>query len=487
MVMGLREAVLVGFVLLFSGGFVCSATQNGHNETQISQEEETMESQQMKDQQVNRSKQVGSPVSLRLRSFQLWKPAASLDKQKQVEEAAPVEVPSLDLHARNEAKVEVKLEQRVPADSVSAHCDEEKVHIEVKQNFLGNGQLIRPSDLTLGGCAAVDAAHHILHFQTELQGCNSTTMTTEDALIYTFSLMYSPTPISNTFILKTSPAEVIIQCHYQRRHYVSSNAISPTWNPFASTMHANQQLHFSLRLMTDDWQSQRPSSVYFQGDVMRIEASVLQGHHVPLRVHMDSCVATVGPDPDSQPRYPFVRNHGCLTDAKLMGAQSYFMQRSQEDKLLLQLTAFRFHQDERNSLYITCHLKATTLSFPIDSQHKACSYLTEAQRWVASGGDNRVCRCCETSCGEQRWRRSLAADAALRWEGTAALGPILLEESIQQEEPLLQTQEVTQAGSYPALPLLCGDVAALAIIYLVVVGAVIFGRLRRSNGHSVRT
>ena len=40
--------------------------------------------------------------------------------------------------------------------------------------FLGNGQLIRPSDLTLGGCAARDAADHILHFQTELQGCGST-------------------------------------------------------------------------------------------------------------------------------------------------------------------------------------------------------------------------------------------------------------------------------------------------------------------------
>lgn len=40
--------------------------------------------------------------------------------------------------------------------------------------FLGNGQLIRPSDLTLGGCAARDAADHILQFQTELQGCGST-------------------------------------------------------------------------------------------------------------------------------------------------------------------------------------------------------------------------------------------------------------------------------------------------------------------------
>lgn len=32
-------------------------------------------------------------------------------------------------------------------------------------------------------------------------------------------------------------------------------------------------------------------------------------------------------------------------------------------------------------------------------------------RWVASGGDNKVCSCCETSCSERRQKRGLAADA----------------------------------------------------------------------------
>lgn len=39
---------------------------------------------------------------------------------------------------------------------------------------------------------------------------------TEDTLVYSFSLVYSPTPIGNTVILKTNPAEVLIECHYQR-------------------------------------------------------------------------------------------------------------------------------------------------------------------------------------------------------------------------------------------------------------------------------
>ncbi|KAM8722950.1 zona pellucida sperm-binding protein 3-like isoform 3-T3 [Acanthopagrus schlegelii] len=467
--MGLSEAVLLGFVFLLSGGNLGAAAFNSStNESlsQIPQERATTSLQlprspQTADHQSNRTRHgdpAPSPVSYRLRSFQLRNPAVGKQKPlrplvemrltiqspqraeagkltpEQLEPREAVQAqellkflvkgPVLNPPVKQESKVLVRFEQRqpVPAVSVAARCGEGEVTVEVRQNFLGNGQLIRPSDLTLGGCAARDAADHILLFQTELQGCGSTLTMTEESLIYSFSLKYSPTPIGNTVILKTNPAEVVIECHYRRRHYVSSSAVRPTWKPFASNTLAEQQLHFSLRLMTEDWQEPRQSSVYFLSDVMHIEAAVAQGHHVPLRVYVDSCVATVTPDPDSRPRYPFIRDHGCLSDAKLTGAKSYFMQRSQEDKLNFQLKAFRFHQDHRNSIYITCHLTATRVSVPVNSRHKACSYLTEANRWVASGGDNKVCSCCETSCSERRRKRGLAADAACSASSRSAVG-----------------------------------------------------------------
>ncbi|XP_070711812.1 zona pellucida sperm-binding protein 3-like [Pempheris klunzingeri] len=540
--MGLREVVLFGFVLLLSGGNLCAATQNWTtNETlnQTPQEQVTASLQlprSASDHQSNRTEHgdpVRRPVSYRLKIYQLRKPARPLVEQMQTsqnpqrseattltsEQLEPRETvqtqellklprqgPNLNPPVRQESKVPVKFEQRVPvpATSVAVRCGEGEVTVEVRQSFLGNGQLIRPSDLTLGGCAALHTADHILQFQTELQGCGSTVTMTEGSLIYSFSLMYSPTPIGNTFILKTNPAEVVIECHYLRRHYASSGgAMRPTWRPFASSMLAEQQLHFSLRLMTEDWQSQRLSSMYSLTSMMYIEAAVLRGHHVPLRVFVDSCVATVDPNPNSHPKYSFIDNHGCLTDAKLTGAKSYFMQRSQEDKLQFQLKSFRFHHDHRNSLYITCHLRATAVSVPIDSQHKACSFLTEAKRWVASGGDNKVCSCCESSCGEQRWRRSLGADAGLppdlQWAGTAALGPILLEESILQEEltelsellpepaTLLQTLQETEAASYSSIALVCGVGAALAVVLLVFMSAVICSRLRKPTGYTVCT
>uniref|UniRef100_UPI0037E92B0F zona pellucida sperm-binding protein 3-like n=1 Tax=Semicossyphus pulcher TaxID=241346 RepID=UPI0037E92B0F len=535
--MGFREVVQFVFVLLLSGGNLSAASQNlfnfSTNETlnthgRVATSAQLPRSPQTTHHQSNRTEHSGR-VSYRLKVYQIWNPAVRKHKPVQglVEQSFPnpqiseareltseqqearetvqvhelielVRGPDLNPPVKQELKVQVNFERRVPvsADSIAVRCGEGKVTVEVKQNFLGNGQLIRPGDLTLGGCAALDTADDVVQFQAELQSCGSTLTMTEEALVYSFTLTYSPTPIGRTVILKTNHAEVVIQCHYRRRHYVSSSALRPTWSTYASSTLTEQQLHFSLRLMTEDWQAQRSSSVYFLSDVMHMEAAVLQGRHVPMRVYVDSCVATVTSDPASQPSYAFIRNHGCLTDAKLTGGKSYFMQRSQEDKLHFQLKAFRFHQDHRNSLYITCHLKATTLSVPFNSQHKACSFLTEAERWVASGGENKVCDCCESSCSGQRRRRSPAADADVEWEGTAALGPILLEYSILQVEltelllepaPLLQTSEVTQAASSSSLALLSGVGAALAVVLLVFMGAVICSRSRKPTGHDVST
>lgn len=47
--------------------------------------------------------------------------------------------------------------------------------------------------------------------------------------------------------------------------------------------------------------------------------------------------------------------------------------------------------------------------------------LTFRSRWVASGGDNKVCSCCETSCDQRRRQKRLAAGAA----GTVYRGGVL--------------------------------------------------------------
>ncbi|XP_055778164.1 zona pellucida sperm-binding protein 3-like [Salvelinus fontinalis] len=340
-----------------------------------------------------------------------------------------------------EAKPEVKnfeLKQPVPANTVQVKCGENLVQVEVKQDLFGIGQLIQPADLTLGGCAAAgeDVEAQRLIFESELQGCGSTLKMLEDTFIYTFHLLYKPSHIGDTPVVRTTEAVVGIECHYKRKLNVSSNALKPTWTLFADSKLVEAQLYFSLKLMTDDWQIERPSSQYFLGDLIRMEASVLEYHHVPLRIFVESCVATLVPDINSKPRYSFIENDGCLVDAVLMGSSSQFLPRSQDHKLQIQLETFIFKQqyagpgsNSRTSqktmdmIYITCHLKATAASSPTYAEGKACSFVNG---WRSADGDDQVCGCCDTTCTMRR-ARAISMDADVQWEADAVLGPISIQ------------------------------------------------------------
>uniref|UniRef100_A0A673N287 Zona pellucida sperm-binding protein 3 n=1 Tax=Sinocyclocheilus rhinocerous TaxID=307959 RepID=A0A673N287_9TELE len=240
---------------------------------------------------------------------------------------------------------------------------------------------------------------------------------TEDELVYTFALTYTPEGFAGTPITRADRAVVGVQCHYQRvylvlplncRFYnVSSNALRPTWVPYASTEVGEEVLLFSLKLMMDNWSYQRPSNLYFLGDIVNIEASVKVYNHVPLCVFVDCCVATQVPDVNVYPRYSFIENHGCFVDAKATASSSRFMPRIQEDQIWFQLEAFMFQGGYSPSIYIMCIVKATLASAPSDALRKSCSF---SNWWLAADGNHQACGCC------------------IQWEGNASLGPVLVQE-----------------------------------------------------------
>uniref|UniRef100_A0A8C7HEN5 Zona pellucida sperm-binding protein 3 n=1 Tax=Oncorhynchus kisutch TaxID=8019 RepID=A0A8C7HEN5_ONCKI len=278
----------------------------------------------------------------------------------------------------------------VPASSIAVQCGETAARVEVKRDLLGIGQLIHPADLTLGGCAVTgeDASAQVLIFVTELHECGSTLTMTEDSLVYVFTLRYTPATLGSSPIVRTREVVVWVECRYQRNHYVSSDSVKPTWNPYASTKVAEELLYFSLRLMTDNWQLERPSKEYVLGDNINFEASVVQFFHVPLRVLVDNCVATVIPNANTVPRYTFIGNRGCLVDTKLTGSRSQFIPRTMDDTLQFQIEAFRFH-----SGYIW------------QGVHFACTYYMQHSlfnRWREASKKDQVCGCCDTDCGMRR-------------------------------------------------------------------------------------
>lgn len=66
--------------------------------------------------------------------------------------------------------------QSVKTDRLAVKCGESKIQVEVKQDLMGTGKLVKPEELTLGGCSPteVDNWAHVLAFEAELHGCGST-------------------------------------------------------------------------------------------------------------------------------------------------------------------------------------------------------------------------------------------------------------------------------------------------------------------------
>ncbi|KAK2842161.1 hypothetical protein Q5P01_012361 [Channa striata] len=337
----------------------------------------------------------------------------------------------------------------VAVASVTVVCRDHDAHVEVKQDLFGIGQLINPTDLTLGTCAAssVDTVAQVVIFEPELQDCGSSLSMTSDTLIYTFTVNYNPQPLSNAPVLRTSKTAVIVECHYPRLHNVSSLPLDPLWSPFSAVKVAGEYLYFNLTLMTDDWQNVRPSYQYFLGDMINIQASVEQYYHIPLRVYVDNCVATVSPDTSSSPSYVFIVN-GCLLDGRLTGSTSKFNQRTADNILQFQLEAFRFQDATSGILYITCHLIATSATNSVDSNHRACSYTNGV--WSEASGANSVCSSFGssgppygTSSGSSgtkhgfqhitpygRKTRDVSESEIFEWEADVCLGPFQIEDML---------------------------------------------------------
>uniref|UniRef100_UPI00398E8909 zona pellucida sperm-binding protein 3-like n=1 Tax=Pristiophorus japonicus TaxID=55135 RepID=UPI00398E8909 len=272
-----------------------------------------------------------------------------------------------------------------PLQTVMVQCGEQNLLVSVQMDLFGTRHLIKAADLTLGstGCwpTGVYSQNHTVLFHYGLHECDSTVKMTDDLLIYTTHLYYRPSHIGGV-IVRTSGAVVPIQCHYPRKRTVSSNAIEPTWVPFSSTKEGEGHLSFSLRLMTADWSAEHTSNIYHLGDLIHIEASVMTMNHMPLRLYIDRCVATLSPDQASTPRYNIIDFNGCLLDSRDEDSFSSFVSpRDHLDKLQFKLDAFRFFEDDRDLIFITCHLKVAAADQRPDSVNKACSFQKPANRW----------------------------------------------------------------------------------------------------------
>ncbi|NXC51590.1 ZP3 protein, partial [Aleadryas rufinucha] len=291
-----------------------------------------------------------------------------------------------------------------PRPAVAVRCQEGQLAVTVRRDLFGTGRPVRAAELSLGTAScpplSPNPAQAFVTFVAALHECGSTLQVTPDSLIYRTTLFYKPTPSSNPLIVRATPAEVLIECHYPRKSNVSSGAVHPTWAPLRSTVAAQERLQFSLRLMDDDWRRERLSNGFQLGDSLRFQADVTSEGHVPLRLFVDQCVATATPDRSSSPRYAFIDLGGCLVDGRAEDTGSAFVSpRPRPESLRFLVDAFRFSGDAGNLLYISCHLRVSPAAQAPNPWNKACSFSKASGLWAPLEGTAAICSCCDTgSC-----------------------------------------------------------------------------------------
>ncbi|XP_076000873.1 zona pellucida sperm-binding protein 3b [Genypterus blacodes] len=289
-----------------------------------------------------------------------------------------------------------------PRRAVEVRCHADSMQVLMQADMFDTGLPVEARHLRLGSddsgawseCGAEPSGEAEFTIWTHLMACGTKRSSTEEAIIYSNVLIYSPEPSSDG-VLRLDGATIPVECHYEKRYAVDGMSLHPAWNPFLSTATAKDQIDFNLLIMTDDWQFERGSHVYFLGDPIHLEVSVTVGKHTPLRVYVDHCFATATPDTKAALRYDFIEHHGCLADAYMTSSSSRFLPRVEGHKLRFQLDAFRFYQEPSNRIYITCYLKAVPSLLPVCSKNRACSFMEN--RWQSIDGNDETCRSCDVS------------------------------------------------------------------------------------------
>uniref|UniRef100_A0A8D3BNI8 Zona pellucida sperm-binding protein 3 n=1 Tax=Scophthalmus maximus TaxID=52904 RepID=A0A8D3BNI8_SCOMX len=288
-------------------------------------------------------------------------------------------------------------------------CGDVEVRITVPRRFLEERRIpFEPARLRLGahstpekscapkGHVAGGAAMVIV---AGLQQCGTESNVRGEWLVYSNQLLLFPAvvPTSSASVIVRGATTVIpVECHYSRKQTVNAEPLTPTWQPMTSTISVFGLLHFSLHTMADDCTSLRSSSDYQQGEAVFLEASVEAPLHPPLTVYVDSCVATLTPDPLSLPSYKFITKHGCLVDSVLPRSSSKFLLREQDNKLCFSVQAFHFKQEPGEQMFINCHLRATLKQSSQSHLHKACFFHRPTFSWHSTEGDNALCECCDS-------------------------------------------------------------------------------------------
>uniref|UniRef100_A0A3B3C6K3 Zona pellucida sperm-binding protein 3 n=1 Tax=Oryzias melastigma TaxID=30732 RepID=A0A3B3C6K3_ORYME len=291
-------------------------------------------------------------------------------------------------------------EEPVQVNTVDVLCHPDSMELRINADLFAVGAPVDVQELRLGVehsdyCSATAASDSEYRILVGLEDCGTKHWMTEDSLVYTNLLIYTPLPSLNG-VTRMDEAVVPVECQYKR--------FSVQLFPYANlgSLHvytSSFYLNFTNFSFPDDWLHERGANTFFLGEPINIEASVRVDHHMGLRLFLTSCVATLEPDIKSDPKYIFIEN-GCLLDSQLPGSKAHFLPRTRDDKLQLTIDSFKFHNDERGQVRISLNKACTFVNGRKVYTFSNCKTTGWSDwisfRWRSADGNDYLCGFCQS-------------------------------------------------------------------------------------------
>eukprot|EP00062_Callorhinchus_milii_P016725 gi/632968329/ref/XP_007900466.1/ PREDICTED: zona pellucida sperm-binding protein 3-like [Callorhinchus milii] len=277
-------------------------------------------------------------------------------------------------------------------NATSYTCGNNTLTVSVWLRVLGEEMDEDPtSAFTLGGCSpsAFNPNTATIVFHYSLLDCEATRLVSNKEVVYSNKLRYQPQRD------QVQPFTRDIQCHYPRE------MMALPWFslPMTGSLDGEGSLIFSMKVMADNWDTERQDNVFFLGTLIHLEAAVITSFHQSLRLYVEECTATPAQDPTSSTEnYTIITNHGCLIDGKT--ARSMFLPRINGSRLRFVVEAFTFTNLGEAEVYVHCTVLVWDPSHQPNSTHKACSFDRLTGRWqlLDAPSQSSLCDCCETTC-----------------------------------------------------------------------------------------
>ncbi|MCI4394123.1 hypothetical protein PGIGA_G00165240 [Pangasianodon gigas] len=289
--------------------------------------------------------------------------------------------------------------------AVRVHCTENSMVVRARADLYGTGRLVTASELRLGpdfsaaNCGAVQREDTELVITAGLHECGAELRVDDDSLVYANTLFHTPT-LNRFGIIRSAGVAIPLECRYKRTHFVSSNSQSNPVSPALLSSVPTTPVS-SPQIRTDDWMSGRSLDMFQSDKVISMAASVLSARHSALKLFLDRCVVTLGPDTAATPSCDLINYHGCPRDSGSSQATSSFLPGAEGHVLRVKLNLLRSLGDNRhpdNSMFITCWMKTVDPVQEENSVTKACSYMGNS--WRSVDGKHEVCECCDGKCDD---------------------------------------------------------------------------------------